>query len=120
MVKFEPGRMRQSLVFDYQLERLSALVADMQEITKGSSVEALAADPPHLDRWMLGKRPVTCLIGHASGHPVLPGTGRLIATSDLCLISEDGRWARTLSRWYRLGTPLDPDDPEHGGDQSWQ
>ena len=32
MVKFDPGRMRQSLVFDYQLERLSALVADMEGI----------------------------------------------------------------------------------------
>lgn len=120
MVKFDPGRMRQSLVFDYQLERLSALVADMEEIRKGSSVEDLAGEAPHLDRWALGKRPAACLIGYTSGHPVLPGTGRLIATSDLCLISEDGRWARTLSRWYRLGDPLDPADQEQGGNQSWQ
>jgi hypothetical protein len=120
MVKFAPGRMRQSLVFDYQFERLSALVADMEEIRKGSSVEDLAGDAPYLDRWALGKRPAASLIGYASGHPVLPGTGRLIATSDLCLISEDGRWARTLSRWYRLGDPLDSTDPERRGNQAWQ
>lgn len=120
VVKFDPDSTRQSLVFDFQLERLSALVADMQEIRKGIFVETLASDPPHLDRWTLGRRPATCLIGYTSGHPVLPGTGRLIATSDLCLISEDGRWALTLSRWYRLGDPLDPADQELGGHQSWQ
>jgi len=41
----------------------------------------------------------------STGHPVLPGQDRLIATSDLWLISEDRQWARTLSRWYQLGRP---------------
>ncbi|MHA6645859.1 DUF6634 family protein [Mesorhizobium sp. A623] len=62
---------------------------------------------PILDRWCLGSRVVPCLVGFSTDHPELPGQGRLITTSDLWLLSEDMGWARTLSRWYRLGRPSD-------------
>jgi hypothetical protein len=68
-----------------------------------------------LDQWMIAQRLVPCLAGRSSGHPILMGKGRPIATSDLWLISEDGQWARTLSRWYRLGRPVRQD-----GDQDWR
>jgi hypothetical protein len=42
--------------------------------------------------------------------PRLPGENRPIGTSDLWLMSEDRSWARTLSRWYRLGRPAGHDD----------
>jgi hypothetical protein len=44
------------------------------------------------------------LTGKVTGHPLLGE--RLIRTSMLIYISDDSQWARTLSRWYRLGSPL--------------
>lgn len=120
MVKFNPRGAGQGLAFDYQFERLSGLVSDMDRLRKGTPVDDLARDAPLLERWVLGERPARCLMGLSTGHPLLPGTGRLITTSDLCLIADDGAWARTLSRWYRLGDPLDPADLEWGGTWSWQ
>lgn len=100
--------------FDFQLERLLALVADIERIGSGASPEALAGrEAPVLDRWVIGQRFVPCLAGLSTGHPRLPGEERLIGTSDLWLLSEDHNWARTLSRWYRLGRPAD-----HSGDHS--
>ncbi|ANY81325.1 hypothetical protein BB934_26450 [Microvirga ossetica] len=55
---------------------------------------------------------MTCLIGAASGHPLLPGTGRVIRTSDLWIMSEEFSCARTLSRWYRLGRPYEAIDED--------
>lgn len=120
MVKFDPRKAQQGLVFEYQLQRFASLVSDMDRIRQGVSIENLAGDAPLLDRWVFAERPVACLMGYSTGHPVLEGTGRLITTSDLCLIAEDGAWARTLSRWYRLGAPHGPVGPDYGGQRSWQ
>ena len=119
MVTFDPHRATQGLSFELQHARHSALVADMEEIRQGTSIEGLAGDAPLLDRWAFGARPAACLVGLSSGHPILAGNGRMITTSDLILISQDGAWARTLSRWYRLGDPL----PAHLGSEGacrWQ
>ena len=62
-------------------------------------------DAPVLDHWAIARTAEPSLIGLATGHPTLPGTERPIATSRLWLMSSDGTWARTLSRWYRLGRP---------------
>ncbi len=43
------------------------------------------------------------LMGSAPEHPIC--VGKLIMTSRLCGIAEDGSWARTISRWYRLEHP---------------
>jgi hypothetical protein len=105
--------------FDFELERLSALVSDMQRVADGVPVEELAGEtPPCLDRWSRAERPAPCLVGLSSGHPHLVGTCRLILTSDLWLISADNRWARTLSRWYRLGDPLPPTALQFNGERS--
>ena len=120
MVTFDPHQVLQGLAFEHQLRRLSSLVWDMEQIRRGVPVEDLAGQAPVLDRWVFGERPASCLIGYSTGHPLLPGTGRLITTSDLCLISADGIWARTLSRWYRLGDPLGLANPDSGGTWSWQ
>lgn len=108
MVTFDPRRRVQDLAFEHQFERLSGLVSDMKQLRGGTAVDDLADDAPLLDRWVIGNRPAPCLVGQSTGHPTLPGTIRLITTSDLWLISEDGAWARTLSRWYRLGDPFSP------------
>lgn len=42
------------------------------------------------------------LCGMGSGHPELPDA--FIATSQLIALNPMEDWARTVSRWYRLGT----------------
>lgn len=118
MVTFEPNISQQGIAFEFQLVRFAALVSDMQKIKEGAPMDRLFADAPLLDRWVFGERPAACLMGESTGHPVLEGTGTLITTSDLILISQDHAWARTLSRWYRLGDPLSPSDLGSGG--FWQ
>lgn len=114
MVKFYPGEQAQGERFEFELGRLVSLVADMEALRLGASPESLTIDEaPILDRWVVAQRPIPCLAGLSSGHPVLFGNGRLIGTSDLWLMSADHSWARTLSRWYRLGRPA-----EHTGDHS--
>jgi hypothetical protein len=93
--------------FISETARLNTLVADMERILGRSLPETIAdRNPPVLERWILAQRTVPCLVGLATGHATLPGRGRLICTSDLWLLSQDHTWARTLSRWYRLGRPF--------------
>jgi hypothetical protein len=48
------------------------------------------------------------LIGHVTGHPV--HGDRAVVTSPVWFADPEGTWVRTLSRFYRLGPPLDGDD----------
>lgn len=41
------------------------------------------------------------LVGAQDGHPTL--RGKFINTSRLCGLDKEGAWARTSTRWYRLG-----------------
>jgi hypothetical protein len=91
--------------FDFEQARLATLLSDMEMLRAGIPAEDLAPDAPLLDRWLVAHRPAACLLGRSTGHPLLPGVNREIVTSDLMLLSEDRSWARTLSRWYRLGRP---------------
>lgn len=87
-----------------EIERLLRLVTDLQAIRDGRGpTAATLSDAPILDHWTPWVRPARCLAGYATDHPLLPGTGRPIVTSDLWVLAEDQGWARTLSRWYRLG-----------------
>lgn len=107
MVTFNIGKQQQDALFESELGRLSALVADMEAIRRGVSPKRLAdGEAPVLDRWVMARRTIPCLAGLSSGHPKLPSDRRLIATSDLWLLSDDRTWARTLSRWYQLGRPV--------------
>lgn len=45
------------------------------------------------------------LQGVVSGHPHIKD-GALVATSPLVVLAHDKTWARTLSRFYRLGVSL--------------
>ncbi len=92
----------------FQVDRLLALAADLERVRRGVPPEAMAdEEAPILDRWIFAQRIVPSLAGLSTGHPQLVGQGRLIGTSDLWLLSEDRAWARTLSRWYRLGRPAE-------------
>ncbi|GGA82815.1 hypothetical protein GCM10011385_41290 [Nitratireductor aestuarii] len=107
MLKFKPGQ-EVSATFLLQLERLKPLVADMEKVAAGMLPEEIAVpeETPTLDDWFGVALETPALAGYSTGHPRLVGTRRLITTSDLWLISHDQRWARTLSRWYRLGEPM--------------
>jgi hypothetical protein len=80
----------------------------MERILAGVLPEAIVSEePPLLDRWILGNTLAPCLVGLSTGHPTLVGANRAIATSNVWLMSDDMTWARTLSRWYRLGRPAE-------------
>lgn len=105
MPLFRPGETGSDLLA-VETERVRSLLADMERILGGDRPETIANDDaPILDQWNLINRPAACLVGLSTGHPNLPGTNRQIVTSEAWLISEDMAWARTLSRWYRLGRP---------------
>jgi hypothetical protein len=94
----------QSPDFDRFLQKLDSLVTDMEALRDGSRPEELAGvDRPILDRWAPALGHKLYLVGLSTGHPKLVGQNRLISTSELMLVSEDQTYARTLSRWYRLG-----------------
>lgn len=68
---------------------------------RGPTAEELS-NSPCLEIWQTTLvRGNLCLSGMASGHPLLPDGP--VDTSPLIALSEDCTWARTLSRFYRLG-----------------
>jgi hypothetical protein len=85
--------------------RLRALADDLDRIAQGDAPTAadLARAPLLVDwRFMLSWAGVG-LVGFAAGHPLLGA--KTIATSPLWVLDPALRWARTLSRFYKLGVP---------------
>jgi hypothetical protein len=85
--------------------KLRALADDLDNVRSGigPSSSDLAAAPLLVD-WHgvltpLGLR----LAGFVAGHPLLGN--RSILTSQVWAADAEGRWIRTLSRYYRLGVP---------------
>ena len=93
-------------------EKLERLASDLRRIADGvePSPEELE-NAPVIDRWVVGQMTHLCLVGRVKRHPEIPDT-HLTRTSDLWLINQKARWARTLSRFYRLGDD-DVPRPEH-------
>lgn len=87
--------------------RFSAVATDLTALAERriltSSDALFPEEAPLIDMWQISSRPATCLIGASSGHPLLVGSRIVITTSDLVALSETLGWARTRSRWYRLG-----------------
>lgn len=84
------------------IARLEALASDLERLGDGKmpSPEDLEA-APLLDPYTIGTLAVPCLIGGNGGHPVL--SGPVIQTSAIWAMAVDLGWARTYSRFYRLG-----------------
>jgi hypothetical protein len=92
-----------------EIERLQRLAADLAALRDGHGPTAAdLSGAPILDSWTFAKSPASCLIGLVSDHSLLLGAGRPIVTSDLWILAEHQGWARTLSRWYRLGRRRGP------------
>ncbi|PZM13721.1 DUF6634 family protein [Rhizobium tubonense] len=88
------------------LPRLQRLVADLQRLKVGSVKASSLLDIPTLNDWSFTKRAEACLAGVVHDHPTLPD-GHQIITSQLFAhyVEDDKHFVRTLSRWYRIGSP---------------
>lgn len=96
-----------------ELARLEALVADLERLGNGwfPTAQELGT-APLIDPFIVTSRPALCLVGGNVGHPTKRAPA--IRTSDLQIIAPELGWARTASRFYRLGVPLHP-----GQQPSW-
>lgn len=97
------------------MARLQAARAALERISRGESPTAEElASAPLLDFWcVVVEPPFPVLQGVVTGHPRL-ADGAMIGTSPLLWLAEDQSAARTLSRFYRLGVPLDNAMPRQG------
>jgi len=87
---------------------LTSLLCDIRSLRAGdlpSSEDLRGA--PIIEEWSYGLIPASCIVGSVRGHPILGNRAR-IHTSHLVLIDPDHGWARTWSRYYRLGAPERP------------
>jgi hypothetical protein len=82
------------------IERLRRLANDLKAVAEGRIEETSAI---LMTSWSFGTRPAQCLVGYAVGHPSI-GDGRRAITSEVYYVDPDRRLARTLSRWYSLGS----------------
>jgi hypothetical protein len=90
--------------------RLRALADDSEQIQSGRPVSPIMLQTaPLLEYWVPALRPQGLqLIGQVTGHPLLGDC--MILTSPLWFADPESNWVRTLSRFYRLGPPADPDE----------
>lgn len=82
--------------------KLRLLADDLERMTVFRP-NAELQDAPRLHDWRPILRPRPALHGWAEAHPVLGS--REVVTSEIYAIDHKAGWARTLSRFYALGTP---------------
>ena len=92
-----------------EIARLEALVSDLERLANGGMpTEHELAAAPLLHPFTIGTLRLPCLIGGNVGHPIR--TGPVIRTSEVWAMAPEQGWARTYSRFYRLGEPMFPMD----------
>lgn len=92
-----------------EIARLEALITDMRLIADGQGPPLQVLNTaPMVDTWSLCTGQVPCLFGAVHGHPFL--SGPLVKTTEIWLLAPELGWARTYSRFYRLGRPLGVED----------
>ena len=104
MFDFSNERTMDVLLLASEVDRLQRLATDLMMLADGHF--NVGQNAPVLTNWIRTTRNATCLAGEVTDHPRLPGNGRRIITSDLYVIAEELGYARTISRWYRLGRPI--------------
>ncbi len=88
------------------MRRIRAMCDDIDAVLAGlPPSERLLADAPVLQGWRKTSYPALCLAGFVSGHPTIR-SGPLVS-SQLYMVDPEQKWARTMSRFYRLGTPAE-------------
>jgi hypothetical protein len=89
-------------------DSLRSLLCDIRDLRVGDIPRSLDLEAaPTIDRWSFGLVPARCIVGSVRGHPILGNRAR-VHTSELVLIDPEHGWARTWSRYYRLGTREEP------------
>lgn len=88
-----------------EAERLESLARDLRALlADGPPRVGDHADAPVIHGWDYALRQDLCLSGTVTGHPAgIGGKGRITVTSGLWVLDRTRGFARTLSRWYRLG-----------------
>jgi hypothetical protein len=88
---------------DEHIDILRRLLCDLEKLRRsGVPTSSSLSEAPFLDEWSFAHRLVPCLSGYPEGHPTCR-SGRMARTSDLWVIAPEQRYARTLTRFYRLG-----------------
>jgi hypothetical protein len=95
--------------FDHA-DRLRRLADDCERLAFDQQVPPrILQQAPLLKQWKPVLTPEGLkLIGYVMGHPV-HGASRVM-TTPVWWADRDGKWVRTLSRFYRLGPAADPED----------
>lgn len=88
------------------VRRMRAMCDDIDAFLAGlPPSEEMLAQAPLLEEWRLVPDQSTRLSGFVSGHPrIRPGP---LVSSQVFMLDPEQKWARTLSRFYRLGTPAE-------------
>ncbi len=87
-----------------EIARLESLIADLRRLRRLDLPTAEQPEgAPIIDDYELGARLDRCLTGMVWGHPRLGN--RPAVTTGLWAWAPELGWARTLSRYYRLGRP---------------
>jgi hypothetical protein len=84
---------------------IEAVRADLAMVRAGNSpIEKMLAEAAQIEAWRIVATGLRLYLeGIVAEHPLFPA-GLRICTSQLVAIdARHGRWARTTSRWYRLG-----------------
>ena len=89
---------------EIMVSKLLSLAKDLERLGTPEYIRGLRPEVT-VSRWYLTPSEVLTLRGEVSGHPQLRAGP--IETSQLFFIDQKLGLARTLSRWYRLGAPLD-------------
>ena len=85
-------------------EDAQRLFTDLRSVEAGISQSLSLHSAPVLEAHQMYSHRTACLSGYVFGHPSL-GDGSEIMTSQLMYMDTEAGIARTLNRWYRLGTP---------------
>lgn len=92
-----------SLCLATAARKYRALADDLDAIARGEHpTAARLRDAPTLSGWRIVIAPVPHLLGVVLGHPEI-AEGRLCRTSALFVCDPERSYARTYSRFYRLG-----------------
>ncbi|MBB2789235.1 UNVERIFIED_ORG: hypothetical protein GGD43_004459 [Rhizobium esperanzae] len=94
-------------------ELVSQLRKLADEIESARERDFLPDTTAVLDDWFMGQRTVPCLLGRFDGHPNLED-GKPGCTSQVFYVDDSRRIARTLTRWYLLGDPVNVEKHRSG------
>jgi len=105
----DPGDPRQTEVMDdgrTQATRFAGARADLERLAAGwrpdeSDLRAAVS----IDEWALAAEHGLSVTGYVHGHPTIPEGHWAVTSTVIAIDVAEGRWVRTMSRFYALGRP---------------